>query len=385
MGALALLCAGNASADHDSALPIHIVVGTPAGAQPMARVDPARSGCTAQLPDRPREVWNRGLRGGIEQLPAVDDKGNVILATGSGEMVQLGPDGTEQWRTRTGVGSAGTAPVILSDGTRFVITAAGEAWGVTAQGTRKFRVDLTSVGREIRVAPLPRDDGSVVIAAWSRMLVLSADGTIRDQVDTKETLVGALLGARDGIVATSESGSVWMWSPPLAPRKIGTLQGTARAGAALADTLTLAAVVDNRRLTTMDLRTGALTTRETVSGLEGPPAAGPGQVVYAASMSGLLIGMGPAAETLRVALSPQTTLEDGGVVVTSQSSPPVLCDRAGRVAFVRGDGRVGVVSADGRVSAISSLACYDPMGVVPAGGSKFLVACRGGTLRAYGP
>jgi len=40
-------------------------------------------------------------------------------------------------------------PVLLSDGTRFVITAIGEAWGVTLQGARRFRTDLTSVGRDI--------------------------------------------------------------------------------------------------------------------------------------------------------------------------------------------------------------------------------------------
>jgi outer membrane protein assembly factor BamB len=385
-GVGALVCAPRASADHDSALPIHIVVGTPAGAQPMARVDPARSGCTNELPERPRELWNRGLRGGIEQVPAVDDRGNVIIATASGELAQLGADGTEQWRTRLGVSSASTAPVILSDATRFVVTAIGEAWGVSAQGTRKFKTDLSGLGREARVAALPRDDGSVVLGLWSRLVVLGPDGSIRDQVDTREMLVGALLGTRDGIIATSDTGSVWIWSAPLAPRKIGTLQGIARAGAALADAQTLVAVVDNRRLTAMDLRTGGLTTRETLSGLEGPPAAGPGSVAYAASLSGLLIGLGPAAETMRVALSPQVVVgDDGGTSAAVHSSPPVVCDRKGRVAFVRGDGRVGVVAADGRVSSVSSAACYDPLGVVPAAQRTFLVACRSGTLRAYGP
>jgi hypothetical protein len=384
LAAGALLLSEAASADHDSALPVHITVGDPRGASPMARTDPARSGSTEELPERARELWNRGLRGGIEQVPAVDDQGNVVIATGSAELVQLSREGSEQWRARIGVSSATTAPALMSDGTRFVLTAMGEAWGITAQGARKFQVDLSSIGRDARVGVLPRDDGSVAIAVGTRMIVLGADGALRDQADTREVLVGTLIGGRDGILATSENGSVWQWAPPLPPRRVGRFGGSTRSGAALADALTLAAVVDGRRLTTMDLRTGALTTRDTISGLEGPPATAPGAITYAASMAGLLVGLAPASETLRVALTPQVISEDGGVNMSLHSSPPVLCDRHGRVAFVRGDGRIGVVSADGRVTAASAAACYDPLGLAPAGRKRFLVVCRSGTLRVYG-
>ena len=138
LAAGALFLSAAASADHNSALPIHIVVGDARGAHPMARSDPGRSGSTQELPEQPREIWNRGLRGGIEQIPAVDDHGNVVIATGSAELVQLNPEGSEQWRARIGVSSATTAPALLSDGTRFVLTAMGEAWGISAQGARKF-------------------------------------------------------------------------------------------------------------------------------------------------------------------------------------------------------------------------------------------------------
>jgi hypothetical protein len=225
----------------------------------------------------------------------------------------------------------------------------------------------------------------VVVALGSRLVVIGTDGTLRDQADARETLVGALLGTPEGVVATSDAGSVWLWSPPLPPRKLGSFQGTVRAWATLAAPHTLLAVVDNRRLTALDLKNGALTTRETISGLEGPPAAGPGSVAYAASTSGLLVGLGPASETLRVALTAPVSGEDGGLGPAIHPSPPLLCDRSGRVAFVRGDGRVGVVTPDGTVSTVATAACYDPMGLAPVGPRKFLVACRSGTVRMYGP
>ncbi len=374
-----------ASAQHDPALPVHIVVGPPPGAHPMARTDPARTARTAELPSQPREIWNRGVRGGIEQVPAVDDHGNVILATSTGELAQLGPDGTEQWRIGLGQqkSAATVSPVILSDGTRLVLNAMGEAWGVSPSGAKRFSESHGAAGRDSRVALLPRDDGSAVAAVWGRLIVIGSDGKVRDHAQIGEAIVGALIGTRDGIVATSDSGAVWLWAPPLSPRRIGSFQGSVREGVALADDRTLIAVVDRRRLVAMDRRTGALTTREVLAGMEGPPAIGSGGTAFVATMGGVLVGMGAAAEVLRVALSPQPAAGDDAGVVSYRSSPPVIVDRAGRVAFVRADGKVGVVAPDGAISAAQGMACYDPMGIVPAGPKRFLVACRAGTIRMY--
>lgn len=374
----------SARAQHDPALPVHVVVGPPAGAQPMARVDSSRTARTDELPAHPRELWNRGVRGGIEQVPAVDDHGNVVIATSTGELAQLGADGAEQWRTPTRTSAATTGPVLLSDGTRLVLNAFGEAWGITATGTRKFVENLSALGRDSRVAALPRDDGSAVLAVGGRLLAIGPDGKLRDQANVGEPLVGALLATRDGIVATADSGAVWQWAPPLLPRKIGTFQGSVREGIALADDTTLIAVVDRRRLVAMDRRSGVLTTREVAVGLEGPAAVGADGTAYVASTSGLLIGIGASSEKLRVALSPQPAAGEDAGVISYRPSPPVIVDRAGRVAFVRGDGKVGIVAPDGGITTLPGMACYDPMGIVPAGAKRFLVACRAGTLRMYG-
>ena len=135
----------------------------------------------------------------------------------------------------------------------------------------------------------------------------------------------------------------------------------------------------------MDLRTGTVSVRATVSNLEGPPAVGPQGVAWAATIYGLLVGAGPTAEVGRVALSPQPLPgEDAGATSYYRPSPPVLVDKSKRVAFVRGDGTLGVVSPSGQVSLAGSTACLDPTHLVPAGPKRFLVACRSGTLKLYG-
>lgn len=134
----------------------------------------------------------------------------------------------------------------------------------------------------------------------------------------------------------------------------------------------------------MDRRSGVLTTRELASGLEGAPAVGTGGIAYVASSNGLLVGIGPSSEALRVALNPQPVGGEDAGVVSYRPSPPVIVDRAGRVAFVRGDGKVGVVAPDGGIATVQGMACYDPIAVVPGGAKRFLVACRAGTIRVYG-
>jgi hypothetical protein len=389
LGFAAALLAGVATARRaEVALPVRIVVGAPPGPSPMARVDAARSGRADELPDSPLELWHRTVRGGVELPVAVGEGGAVVAATAIGEVVQLGADGAEQWRARLGASTISAGPALTSDGTRVLLTSLGEAWGLSAAGAVKFRTELGGYGRDPRAAPLPRDDGSVVVAIARHLLVLGDDGAVRDHATTTEPIVGALVGSRHGVLATTESGGVLAWSSPLAPRAIGSFGGSVRDGAALADEQTLMAVADLRRLVGLDLRTGATTARASLFGLQGPPAIGPRGAAYAVTLSGVLVGASASAELLRVALDPvAVAAEDGGVSsapIVGRAVPPMLADRVGRVAFVRGDGRVGVVSPDGRVALAATTACYDPTAMAPLGRGRFVVACRGGSVRAYG-
>lgn len=374
----------------DPTLPAHLTIGRPPGQCPMFRVDAERSGRVVELPNEPKERWHRRVRGGMALPVAVDETGAIIVAAAIAELVQVGPDGTEQWHQRLGMSVASTQPVILSDGTRVVLTALGQVWGYGPGGDPRLRADLGAFGTDPRTSPLPREDGSVVIAIGTNLITLDRQGTIVSQADVGQRITGALVGDGDGIIATTDTGTVYRWASPLPPREVGTFRGLVREGGAKAEDGALLAVVDMQRLVSMDLGSGATTTRMSLYGLEGPPTMGKQSLAHIATTTGLLLSVSSAGEERRVKLAPPSTEPedaDGGVTtpVYAPASPPVLVDNAGRVAFARTDGRVGVVSPDGQVRFASKRSCGTPIALVPAGKGKFLVACRTGDLRLYGP
>lgn len=369
--------------------PVTLVAGPPRGAGTMARVDGRRRGCVDAIPDSLKQVWRLPLRGGVEMPAAVDQDGSVVVALTLAEVVQVSPSGVEQWRTKTGISTATVAPVILRDGTRLVLNALGEAWAINPNGSIRFRVDLGSLGRDPRVAPLPLENSTVVVAAGPNILILEPDGSIRAQTRAEESLVGSLIETPSGIVGTTDSGKVILWSPPLAPKILGTFRGSIRDGALLADDQTLLAVVDRRRLVAFNLLSGSTETRASLFGLEGPPSLSPNGVTFNTTYGGLLVGNATSGEILRVPLDPGATsqgIDDAGVLsaLYTRSSPPILVDRRARVLFARADGRVGVVNTSGRVFVFDS-GCDETTSIVAAPQNRFVLTCRAGALLMLGP
>ena len=386
-----VLSVPKASADSVSvSLPAHLTVGPAPGPCPMARVDGRRSGRVVELPSAPRELWHRRVRGGTSLPVAVDETGAVVVAAAVAELVQVDADGREQWHQRLGMSVASTEPVILSDGTRVVLTTLGQAWGFDARGGERFRTDLAGFGTDPRTSPLPRDDGSVVVAVGTHLVVLGRDGSVMLQADVGQRVVGSVVSDGRAVLVTTETGDVVRWASPLPPRRVGTFRGIVREGVARTTDGKLLAVVDMQRLVSMDLSTGATATRLSSYGLEGPPAVGDKGMFHVANNAGVLHSVSSAGQERGVRLDPapeEPPDPDGGVVVPSYAppSPSVVVDEAGRVAFARSDGRVGVVSPDGRVSYVSKRSCGTPISVTPAGRRKFVVACRTGDLYLYGP
>jgi outer membrane protein assembly factor BamB len=413
----------------DPSLPRAVVVGAPRGAAPSERIDTARTGrARTRLPHPPIELWRRHICGGIEHLPVVDAEDNILIALSSPELIKLGPDGKEVWRARLGAASPVAPPVLTSDGTAVVITAAGQAWGVAPNGAVRFTTALGVRGRDIETAPLPLRDGGLVVASGPTLLELDRDGAVRARtslearpggVDTRVT--GALLAAPPGdaqlagaTLFTTEAGSVYSFRPPGAPRKLGSFGGFARKGATLADARTLLAVVDNRRVVALDLPTGTTHVRATAAPFgffDGPVTLGPasrGGLALVAHQSGLLLGFDAAGnEKLRLALEKPPPAPDagapaapgagagvvGGAVGSAMSffgpvelkpSPPLIVDPAGGVGFARVNGRVGVVSPEGNLALAGERVCSVPIGVVPAGDKRMLLACRDGGVWLYG-
>lgn len=319
--------------------------------------------------------------------PVVDSDGSIVIAASAAELVQLDARGKEQWRHNVGMSVPTAGPVILNDGTRVVATALGDVVGFDRAGSLRFRTSVAAFGTDPRVAPLARDNGTLVIAVGTHLVVLGSDGTVHDSVDVGDPLVGTLAESGPGIVATTNNGRVIRWSPPAAVTTVGRLKGSSRTGVVVADAHRLLAVVDVARLVEMNLQSGAITVRLDAAGLQGPPAVDAAGAAYVTTATGTIARVTAAGPVQYIVLGTQPVeATDAGspAPASQQGTAPVVVDDHGRIAFAREDGRVGVVVSGTPVFA-SQAGCSTPFGVVPAGAQRFLVACRDGVLRMYGP
>jgi hypothetical protein len=426
--AAAISPAPSARADAvDPSMPCTLLVGAPRGAAPSERLDAQRSGrARTPFPAAPLHRWEHHLTSGIEHSPVVDERGNILVVGTTPDVIKLDPEGKELWRVRFGASAAVVPPVLTSDGTLVIVTASGQAVGVTPSGSIRFAGALGVRGRDADTPPLALDDGGVIIAAGGALVEIDRDGAVRARTaleikpgtaDTRVT--GALVqgpvteAGPLGALFTTESGSVFAWRPPAAPRKLGNLGGFPRRGAVVTGARTLTAVVDGRRIVDFDLPTGVTHVRfnsGTGTQIDGPVALAEGGTVLAATQSGLLVGVDAAGnETIRVALEkppvapppppgPTAGPPPGGVNIFGggvgsgffgapaeiKPSPSPIVDREGRIAFVRAGGRAGVISPRGALALASERVCVSPIAALPAGDKRLLIACRDGGLWLYG-
>jgi outer membrane protein assembly factor BamB len=393
----------------DPSMPRTVVVGWPRGAAPGDREDGQRSGrAHTRLPFPPVEAWRRHVSGGIELAPLIDAEGNALVTLTVPEVLKLGPDGKEIWRTRIGTAAPLGSPVLTSDGTLALVTSAGLAWGISPSGAVLYTTSLGIRGRDADTGLVALPDGGFAVAAGHTLLEVDADGAVRARTSLDERATGGLLVGPEGLLVTTDTGGVFTWRAPGAPRRLGSFAGTPRRGAALADARTLLAVVDNRRLTALDLLTGTTHVRtSTPPGifLDGPVAVAASGLALVASQNGLLVGVdGAGNEKVHVAIEkpplgsasaailsgstapPGSAL--GGLTflgpVEQKPSPPVVVDAGGRIGFARAGGRVGVVGPDGGVVIVSDHLCSAPVAVTPAGEARMLVSCRDGAMWMLG-
>jgi hypothetical protein len=393
--AVALFTAEETSATHvDPTSPVTIVVGPAPGFSPMGRVDGARRGRAHDpLPDRPQLLWRHAAVGALDFAPlAVDTSGAVVAASaGLPQLIQLGRDGAEQWRARTGIGPSVTGSVILSDDTRAVVTSAGDLLGLYPSGRVRFMIALELPERNAHLGLLPLEDGGLAVAAGHDVDELDGDGRRRDRTHLTERISGPLVATRHGIVATTATGSVFVIRGGFA-RRLGSLGGDpGEPGASSPDGRSLVAVVDHQRLVAFDLASGDVETVHAVSdqSLHGPVVLGADDARVLVTWNGVLTRIGRAPGDVRrtpLDLRAETLITDAGKVDFAQldESPPPLTDADGRIGFARVGGRVGVVAPDGKVRLVTVSTCSSPAALAPAGPRRMVIGCRDGTVIMVG-
>ena len=374
-----------------------MVVGDPRGAAPRDRVDALRRGrAHTPLPVAPKELWRRELAGGVVLPPVVDDRGGIVVALTSPDVVRLDDDGQQTWRVRLGAAPPSVPPVIASDGSTLVVAEDGVLWSVSAGGSVRFGVDLATSTKAAEAAPLARDDGSVVIAGTDELVVVAADGSVTARTAVDGRPVGGLVPHEGGVLVTTRDGDVWRWSPPRSPRRVGTFGGQLAAGVSKVSARTVVGVVERERVVGLDLVTGAttllLSPAAFVAPLEDTVTLTPAGVLLATSVVGEVAGIdarGVVVQRGAFEKVPTMFTTDAGMPpmfrrAPMRSSPALVVDPEGRVAFARNSGKIGALSSDGAVHIASERQCARPVALLPSGKARFVVVCRSGSVALFG-
>jgi hypothetical protein len=382
------------------------VVGSPGGAMPMQRVDAHRTGAAKQpLPSGALQVaWRKTIGLSVDQPALAGADGTLAIVTARGDVVFLDEAGDERGHITADGRSAGPA-AMTSDGTVVFATGSGDAVGVRRTSPRPRFVSRIGGERNVRAAPLPLDDGGVVVATTTDLVVLDAEGGVRSRVTLPDGAAAPLVAAGDRVLAISSAGTVYGWTPGREPVRMGSFGAPIDGGAALVDATTLVAVIEGNHLVDLDLAHGARGTRSvSAQGLYlGPPAVRRdakgttlATLVSLTPTRALVVTIDAAGNEVArapIAANSLPTLPDGGaapLVAPLHTGP--LVDPRGVVAYAATDGHVGVVTADGAVEPLAEVLCARSgrsagiAGLTPVGRGAFVVTCDGGTVaRVQGP
>jgi hypothetical protein len=380
--------------------PRTIMVGRPSGGARADRIDAARTGRTRTLLPAAglRTEWRVPLGALVERAPLTDARGCTYVVGTLGEVMAIARDGTERWRVATDSTQPGAA-ALLSDDTVVFVDGAGEAVAVR-NGAVRWRV---AFGRSATVhpAPLPLDDGGVIVATTHELAALDADGRERSRAILPEATELPLLAALGRVVAITVSGAVWSWVPgALEPLRIASFGSPVDGGAALADDHTLVAVTaDRMHLTAVDVLGGSATTCAVAQGgmWLGPPAmrGRTAHVVLLTPTGELGVAVdasGSEITRVSLALHPSPAGSDAGAAGAPLfGHTPPLVDPSGAFAFGTAEGAIGVASENG-VDLLSE-ACEPSLrtadraappvtGLAPLEAGAFVAVCRTGALVA---
>ena len=379
----------------------------------MFRVDGRRSGLTkALLPSGTLRIpWRKATSLTVDQPALAGPDGLLAVVSTRGDVVFLDEGGEERAMVRVGASQIGPA-AITSDGTVVYTTSNGEAVGVRRTSTSpRFTTRIGGERNTRGAAPLSLDDGGIVVATMSDLIVLDAEGNVRARAVLPEPAAAPLVAAGDRIIAVTTTGTVFGWSPGREPMRLGSFGAPIDGGAALADATKLVAVIEGNQLAEVDLARGGRATRALASPNTpvlwlGPVALRKGRTDAGTSLvtngdrtlatilaltttRGFVLTFDATGQELLrapIASFTPTVLADGGAApLVAPSHVPPLVDVRGAVAYAATDGHVGVVSPDGAVDEIGEILCprglrSGVVGLTPFAAGSFAVTCDGGTI-----
>jgi outer membrane protein assembly factor BamB len=143
---------------------------------------------------RARFVWDAG--GPIETMPAITENGDVVVASLSGRVARLSPEGTTKWAVELGE-RVYASPLLL--GETLVVGSDAKRVIALSLASGKKRWELAVEG-EADTAAAETPDGALVIAAGRVLYGLRADGAVRYRVTIPRKVYASPAIADDGTV-----------------------------------------------------------------------------------------------------------------------------------------------------------------------------------------
>lgn len=144
-----------------------------------------------------RIKWELPTGGPVYSSPAVDEQGNLYLATWSGYVFGLNIMRTTGWDYFTGANMF-SSPAIGPDGTVYVGTLVNELLALTPSGQKKWAVNL---GNKIGATPAVAPDGTVYVGSYDyQMHAIRPDGSKKWAYRTGSQIGSSAAVGPDGTV-----------------------------------------------------------------------------------------------------------------------------------------------------------------------------------------
>jgi hypothetical protein len=362
---------GGAQAEPGSSAPIMVRAELSPGA--TGGLSATRSGSRAvRLPRSLDLVFRAHVSFGLLELLVAHD-GHLVATTPNQELVELDAAGKRLWAV-----SLPGVPMrsgVLADGTRLVASDRGKISGFGPRGSRRFEVDPGWVRPSEPTHLLPLAQGGFVAANLRQVRWYESDGRIRASTTLDEAVQGLSFTGRV-IVVSLRSGRQVTWNgrdelrsigdfgaPPLSPPVVWGERLVA---------LTESAVVSKDPITGRNL---SLASDLDIAAGTVPFAIGRGELGWL-GMDNALVRVRPGRGESKLPLGLETT--------TRASDLGAISDDEGNVALINALGELTLVDASGQIVTDSESRCADPVALLPQGPGRLILACRTGSVWAFG-